>query len=227
MSDLLSRLESRKMPSEDVLICLDFDLLNARDEAMKAVASAQSVARIARPADDERMVAAKEPDNVTAAKKRVAELEAQIRDASMTLRIRGVDRLTYNGWMLACPPRKGRDQGAFNPTTFYLHAAKNSAVYVDLDGAEHEISDDEWAVIDKQLTDGEYDRIAQAVVNVNRTSGQVDVAPFVSASEMTGASFGISASRAPSGSRRAASGAGSRQKSTSKRSTTKGAAPSE
>ncbi|MGX9346644.1 hypothetical protein [Microbacterium sp. KNMS] len=228
MSDLLSRLESRTMPSQDVLICLDFDLLNARDEAMAGLSRAQSAARSQKQVEDDRLAGGTaEAPIVTAAKQLVAELEAQIRDASITLRIRGVDRHTYNGWMLECPPRKGQDTGRFNPAVFFMHAAKNSAVYVDAQGDEHPISDDEWAAINKSLTDGEHDRIAQAVINVNRTSGQVDVAPFVNASEKTVDSFGISGSRARSGSRRAASGAGSRAKFTKSSSTKRGAASSE
>lgn len=198
MSDLLNRLEARTMPSQDVVICLDLDLLSKRDEAMKAVASAQAAARVAARAEDERLVSAqlKESDAVVAAKARVAELEAAIRDASITLRIKGVDRLTYNAWLLACPPRKGKDVGPFDASKFFMHAAKHSAVYVDANGGEHPISDEEWAVIDKQLTDGEHDRIAQAVIHVNREAGRVDVTPFVSGSATTTDSFGISASPA-------------------------------
>lgn len=189
MSDLLNRLEARTMPSQDVVICLDLDLLSKRDEAVKAVASAQSRARTD-------TLVSSEPAAVARAKARVAELEAAIRDASITLRIKGVDRLTYNAWLLACPPRKGKDAGPFDPSKFFMHAAKHSAVYVDAEGKEHPISAEEWAAIDKQLTDGEHDRIAQAVIHVNRSAGQVDVAPFVSGSATTTDSFGISASPA-------------------------------
>lgn len=216
MSDLLSRLESRKMPTEDVLICLDHSLLAARTEALEAVSRAQKTARAG-----DRMVTVS-PD-VEAARAAVDEAEAAIRDASIRLRIRGVDRVTYNSWFLACPPRKGIDQGGYNPTTFFMHAARNSAVYVDETGAEHEIEKAEWDAIDKALTDGEHDRLAAAVLHVNRESGRVDVAPFVSASETIRGSSETSASRGRSASPRAASGAGSRKKSTSKKSTSKDA----
>jgi hypothetical protein len=103
-----------------------------------------------------------------------AELEQQIREASIILRVKGVDRHTYNRWMTECPARKGL-QEAYNTSKFFMHAAKHSAVYVDEKGVEHEISDDEWADIDKKLTDGEHDRVAKAVVYVNRSLGAVDV----------------------------------------------------
>lgn len=207
MSNLSERLSARKMPHKDVSICLDLDLLEQRDEAMRAV----------RPSDvqDDRMVAAP-----AGAKALVADVERQIQDASITLRIKGVDRLTYNRWLVECPPRKGK-QEPYDPTKFFMHAAKNSAVYIDESGAELDIDGDDWATIDKMLTDGEHDRIAKAVIHVNRSVGAVDVSFFVNASETTRDSFGISASRETSGSPRAASGAGNRKKSTSKTPTKK------
>lgn len=207
MSNLSDRLSQRKMPHKDVQICLDLDLLAERDEAMKRV----------RPSSvqDDRMVSAS-----STAKARVAELEEQIRAASITLRIKGVDRLTYNRWLVECPPRKGK-QEPYDSNKFFMHAAKNSAVYIDESGAEAEIDEDDWATIDKMITDGEHDRIAKAVLHVNRAVGGVDVGFFVSASETTRGSTETSASRATSASRRAGSGAGSRKKSTSKTPTKK------
>lgn len=206
MSDLLSRVESRVMPTKDVRICLDLNLLAERDAL-----------RSARPSGD-RMVTPKDA--------RLDEVEEAIRAASITLRVRGVDRVTYHSWMLACPPRKGTVGEAFDPTKFFMHAARSSAVYVDAEGVEHDITADEWAAIDKTLTDGEHDRIAQAVMHVNRTAGSDAVDFIVRDSETTRDSFGISGSRGASASRPAASGGGNRKKSTSKSSTKKAAGSS-
>lgn len=213
MTTLSDRLSARKMPHKDVSICLNLDLLEQRDEAMRKV----------RPSEvqDDRMVST--PAN---AKALVAELEQQIQDESITLRIRGVDRLTYNRWLVECPPRKGK-QEPYDPTKFFMHAAKNSAVYVDENGVEQDISAEDWATIDKMLTDGEHDRVAKAVIHVNRAAGAVDVSFFANGSETTRDSFGISASRETSGSPRGGSGAGNLKSSTSKKSTKKGAASSE
>lgn len=213
MSNLSNRLEAWKAPQKDVPICLDPELLEAREELLSTAPRRDDV-------QDDRMVT---PVVAGVDQQSLAELDQAIKDASITLRIRGVDRVTYNQWLLACPPRKGVDAVGFNPTTFYMLAAKNSAVYVDETGTEHEISADEWTTIDKRLSDGEHDRIARAVTYVNRAVGLVDVSSFAHASETTRDSFGISASRETSGSRRAASGAGNRKKSTSTKSTTKGA----
>lgn len=211
MSNLSSRLAGRKMPHKDVPICLNMDLLEQREEAMRVLDSASRASK-----QDDRMVS-RETTAVSDARARVNDLDQQIRDASIILRVKGVGRHTYNQWLVECPPQKGK-QGAFDPSTFYLHAAKNSAVYVDETGAEHEITDDEWSELD-EMTDGEHDRLAQAVLYVNRSVGAVDVGFFGNASEMTRDSSGISASRETSGSPRDVSGAGSRKKSTSKKST--------
>jgi hypothetical protein len=201
------------MPHKDVPICLNMDLLEQRDEAMRALDSAARASK-----DDDRMVS-RESAAVVEARARVNELDAQIRDASITLRVYGVDRHVYNQWFVDCPAPKGKT-GAFDPSTFYLHAAKNSAVYVDKSGVEHDITPGQWGKLDK-MTDGEHDRLAQAVLYVNRNAGSVDVSFFGNASEMTRDSFGTSASRETSESPRVASGAGKPRKSTSKTSTKK------
>lgn len=213
MSNLSDRLSQRKMPHKDVPICLDLDLLEQRDEAMTRVRPSR--------VEDDRMVSAS-----SSAKARVAELEEQIREASITLRIKGVDRLTYNRWLVECPPRKGK-QEPYDSTKFFMHAAKNSAVYLDDTGAEVAIDPEDWATIDKMITDGEHDRIAKAVIHVNRSAGAVDVSFFVNASETTRDSSETSASRSVSGSPRGVSGAGNRKKSTSKTPTKKADAASE
>ncbi len=113
------------------------------------------------------------------------EIEARIASKSIVLRIFGVDRVTYNQWMLSCPPRKGR-QEVYDPTKFFMHAAKNSAKFVSKkDGELKDITAAQWFRIDKTITDGEHDRIANAVIEVNRAAGGMDVAFFGAASPTT------------------------------------------
>lgn len=164
MSNLSARLQNRKMPSKDVPICLDLSLLGERDRAMEAVQSASKKG-------SDRMVSG--PD-VKTARAAVEAIEAKIREQSIVLRITGVDRSKYNEFVNACPPRKGRVE-AFNSSIFFMHVAKNTAQYVDEDGEAHPISPEEWATIDKNIIDGEHDRIAQAVIEVNREAGKSDL----------------------------------------------------
>lgn len=219
MSNLLQRLEDRKMPTKDVAICLDLNLLAERDQAMAALAGANR-----NRANDDRM--AGDSPAVTAARAAVADLDARIREASVIIRITGVDRTTYNRWISQCPPRKGV-QESFNSSTFFMHAARHSGQYVDEHGEAHEMTEAEWDAIDERITDGEHDRIAKAVIAVNREAGGSEIPFSVSGSATTRDSFGISVSPETSGSRRAASTGGSPKKSTSKKPTSKAAASSE
>lgn len=217
MSDLLGRLSGHKMPHEDVAICLDLNLLKKRDEATANVAREYRKMK-----ETDRMVSSSK--SLTVAKNNAADVDQQIRDASIVLRITGVNRETYNRLMNECPPRKGK-QEAFNSSTFFLHVAKHSATYVDAAGDVHPISKDEWVEIDKIITDGEHDRLASAVIAVNREAGGQAIPLSVSVSEMTHDSSETSDSPATSASRRAVSGGGSRKKSTPRKSSTAAKSP--
>lgn len=175
--------------------------------------------------NDDRM--AGDSPAVAAARATVADLDARIREASVIIRITGVDRTTYHRWMTQCPPRKGVPQEAFNSSTFFMHAARRSGQYVDEHGEAHEMTPAEWDAIDERITDGEHDRIAKAVIAVNREAGGAEIPFSVSGSATTRDSFGISVSPETSGSRRAASTGGSPKKSTSRKPTSKAAASSE
>lgn len=211
MSDLLNRLDEREMPTKDVPICLNLKLIAERDEAMRQLAVAHSRTK---QADDQRMVG--ESPAVASARAAVADVEARIRAASIVIRLTGVDRTRYNQFFLACPPRKGK-QEAFDSSKFYMYVASQTGTYIDKDGEEHEMSAEEWAKIDAKITDGEHDRIAKAVLEVNREVGGSDLGFLEDASAPMRDSFGISASRGTSASLPAGSGAGSPKKSTSKK----------
>lgn len=182
MSNLSARLQNRKLPSKDVPICLDLGLIGERDRATAAVVAASK-------RSDDRMVSG--PD-VKGARAALEAVEARIREQSFVLRITGVDRIRYNQFLNACPPRKGRAE-AFDSSKFFMHVAKNTAQYVDESGAVHPITDDEWKTIDETLTDGEHDRIAAAVIEVNREVGSSDLGFLGSGSATTRDSFGTSA----------------------------------
>lgn len=179
MSNLSSRLAGRKPAQKDVPICLNLALLDERDEAMRALDAAARTEKLS----DDRMVS-KGSAATSAARAKVDELDAQIRAESIIIRVKGVGRDEYNQWIVECPPKKGQP-GAFDPTKFYMHAVQQSAVYVDEKGVEHDISAEDWATIDRDLNDGEHDRLAQAVVHVNREVGQVDVGFFGNGSDTT------------------------------------------
>lgn len=189
MSNLKSRLKARQVPTKDVPICLDLNLIAERDEAMSRLASAQRM-----KSTSDRMVA---PSDINAIAAEVASIEDRIRNASIIIRISGVDRATYNGYFLQAPPRKGRNE-PFDPTKFFMIVARANGQYVDENGTAHAMTDDEWDDIDKALTDGEHDRIANAVLSVNREAGGSDLGFLGRASGTTHASSGTSAQPDPS-----------------------------
>ena len=177
MSNLTARLAGRKPAVKDVPICLNLALLDERDTAMRELDAAARTEKNS----GERMVAG---GATKAAREKVAELDEQIRAESIIIRTKGVGRETYNRWLVECPPKKGQP-GTFDPSTFYMHAAQQSAVYVDEQGVEHDISAEDWATIDRDITDGEHDRLAQAVIHVNREVGGFDPSFFVTGSDTT------------------------------------------
>lgn len=186
MSDLLDKLEEHEFPTEDVRICLKPKLLTEREAAMARVSRAQQK-RTKSSVEDDRLGAPAAPavnPAVAEAIAAVTKLNEQIQAASITIRIVGVDRLKYNRYVLANPPRRGKNE-PYDSSKFYMYVAKETGVYVDAAGDTHPITADEWSSIDTKLSDGEHDRVAQAVLNVNRTVGAQDVSFFVNGSETT------------------------------------------
>lgn len=188
MSDLLQKAEQHEFPHADVQLCMKPALIKERDQAMARVASAKTPQKS--KVEDDRLAtpaATGVSPALAAAIAEVKELNDQIQAASITLRIVGVDRVKYNRFMLANPPRKGRNE-AYDSSKFFMYVARQTAVYVDSNDETHPITPQEWDVLDPQggggiIGDGEHDRIAQAVIDVNRVVGSVDPSFFVNGSE--------------------------------------------
>jgi hypothetical protein len=116
-----------------------------------------------------------------------------MREDSITIRITGVSFGDYNKMMAANPPREGHDE-SFNPSTFFLYVAKRTGKSLEDDGTLEDITPDEWEWIESNLTDGEHDRLAGAVVAVNRTAGARGV-DFLSRSSSGTSGFGVISAR--------------------------------
>lgn len=107
---------------------------------------------------------------------RVKELEKQAKDASVTIRVSSLPWSEYNELMNEHPAREGHDE-QFNSSTFFEAVAKATAVEVTGKGTVP-IPDEDWQEFVDGLTDGEYDRLAGAVMQVNRNLATVDIAPL-------------------------------------------------
>lgn len=159
LSEKLSK--GRTFPTKDVQLCLDAALVAERDRAMEALADA-----VKKNTTDGRLtgVAGK------AERAELDEIEERMRASVITLRVTGLPFKEYNDCVRANPPRKGR-QETFNTSTFFLYTARRSTRYVNDAGELEPISDEDWARIEADLTDGEHDLLAGAVIEVNRTQG--------------------------------------------------------
>lgn len=188
MSAFGKRLQQKKFSHRDVPICLNPDTLKVRDEAEHAVR--QALLGQSRVKDDR--LGAGEPAEVAAARKRLAEAEEAVRAESVILRFTAVPYAEYNQFMVDNPPREGKNE-SFNPKTFFMYVARKTGQYVDESGKVHDISAAEWDEFEKSLTDGEHDRIANAVIELNRTEGARRLDFLSSASAATTDSSGTSA----------------------------------
>jgi hypothetical protein len=192
MSDLLEKAEQHEFPFKDVFLCMKPRLITERDAAMAHVAAAQR--QKTKPTVDDDRLATPAPATLTSpavaeAIAEVTRLNDEIQKSLITLRIVGVDRQNYHRFQLANPPRRGKSE-VFDGSTFFMYVARQTALYVDDNGDTHPISDEEWAVLDPKggggiIGDGEHDRIAEAVIEVNRTVGATDVRFFANVSETT------------------------------------------
>jgi hypothetical protein len=225
MSAFGDKLAKKKPATTDVELCLDGELSARRDAAVaEVVQTARSLeqARKNSPTDG-RSVGSPTRDAekaYDAAAAALADVEAAMREASITLRLRAVPFADYNLYQARNKPRPGK-QEAYNPITFFLYVARRSGVYVDEEGAEHRIEEHEWDKFEEDLSDGEHEKLATAIVTVNRQIGLQSTAFLSHSSATTPSSSETSAPPAPKASPRSASGAGSRKRSTSTRLTTK------
>jgi hypothetical protein len=176
MSVLSEKLANGKPAFKDVTICLDGSLAGEREEAAKAV-------RVAQATDSERLAS----NGAAAAKKALKAVEARVKDAAITIRITAVSFGEYNKFIIQNPPRKGQDE-SFNPQTLFMFVARRTGKFVDDAGKLHDITDEEWDEIEASLTDGDHDRLAQAVVLVNRQDSMRGI-DFLSDSSGTTGSF--------------------------------------
>lgn len=184
MSVLSEKLAAKKAAFQDVTICLDGSLADAREHAVTALRRAQAEAEAAQKGQgDTRLTGG----GIAKAKKELDVIEARVREAAITIRITAVSFGEYNKFIIQNPPRKGQEE-TFNPQTFFMFVARRTGKFLDDAGNLHDISDEEWDQIEAALTDGDHDRLAQAVVLVNRQDSMRGI-DFLSGNSETTGSF--------------------------------------
>lgn len=165
MSVLSSKLANQKFAYRDVTFCLDGQLSARRDDAMQALVDAL---RLAENGKGDQRLAAKPG----AAERAVVDaIEDEMREQSITLRLTAVPFGEWNKFIIQNPPRTGVSEG-FNTSTFFMFVARKTGKFVTDDGELEDVSDAEWTEIENRLTDGDHDRIANALLEINRREGQ-------------------------------------------------------
>lgn len=162
---LNDKLASKKFPHRDVRICVDGELSAEWSEAMATLVAAERDAERAKEGQGDSRLSG---GAVGKARSVLAAVEERMQGALVTIRITAVPFGEYNKFLTQNPPRKGKNE-SFDPTTFYMFVARRTGQYVGDDGALEAISKEQWDAIEESMTDGDYDRIAQAVVAVNRS----------------------------------------------------------
>jgi len=152
---LKTKLKQRKPDHVDLVFCMDRPL-------MKELEAARSDAPVGAYSGGK--------------SDRVKDLEKAVKDASVTIRISSLPRDEYNEIMVQHPPRDGHEE-MFNPETFFEAIAKASATEVTAKSTVP-IPDEDWTEFVDGLTDGEFDRLADAAVMVNRGMATVSIAPL-------------------------------------------------
>lgn len=157
---LKTKLKQAKADYEDFTICLDRPLAREYEKA-REVAGKNTADRMAANPD-------KDPE--------VVRLSKLVKDASVTLRIYALPWGEYNDLVIRHPARDGRDE-QFNAVTFFPEAAKAGAVELT-DKSEIPVHEDDFDELVAGMSDGEFDRLAGAVVIANRSNRSVGIAPL-------------------------------------------------
>lgn len=157
---LKSKLKNAKPDFEDYSICLDRPLVKEYEKALDA----------AKAASVDRMVSNPEADPSVKA------LAKQVEEASVTLRIYAMPWADYNALVVRHPARDGVDE-QFNSMTFFPDAAKATAVEVT-GLSEIPVHEEDFDELLAGMSDGEFDRLAGAVIMANRSNRSVGIAPL-------------------------------------------------
>lgn len=143
----MAKNRTRTYPHRDVTICLDGERGGERDDLL------------GKKREGGRLT----PDEA----KRLKQLEAEMRDSLLTVRIPGVPRSEYLKIQRAHPAKNPIQ--AFDPDTFFYDFAYKKGFEVD--GEEvtplSEWKRAEWDDITEGLTEGEWNDLAQAVHDMN------------------------------------------------------------
>lgn len=166
------------LPEKTVQICLDANLQAEWEAAERALTDARKSV-----AGDARMVG--EGGVLTEAAQKVRDLEEQMAASTLTVRLRALRRADWVGLLSGHPPTEEQADRAFgaNRETFFAAAIPASIVGAEQHGEPVDFDvDEDWPDLADGMTDFQYNKFAQAVLELNRSDVSV---PFSVAASRT------------------------------------------
>lgn len=162
MGDVKALLASARLAERSVDLCLRGDLVAQAQELQRQLIDAEALEKVHGSIDGGPTVPLAQAIEV---------LREEMKDHTLTVRLRAVPRRQWTALLAQHPPREGNDRDArlgLNEETFF-DAAIRACVY------EPELDEQDWAGLDAALNDGQWQTLANAAWAVN--ARDVDV-PF-------------------------------------------------
>ncbi|MCX8455358.1 hypothetical protein [Paenarthrobacter ureafaciens] len=158
-----------KRPETRVPVCLDGDLVAAHEAA-----EAEFVAARARSLGDDRL----NGGPLKALAQRVADVEAEMKAATVDFLVRGLKRSAWNDLVAAHPPREGNalDKSyGFNLESLMVEAIPACIASVENRESEALPFDPakDWDPLADDMTDSQYEDFVMAVLRVNKGRNEV------------------------------------------------------
>jgi len=166
MSKLKNKTDKATFRYRDVTVMLDGEKAAERDALMEAIANSQE------PVD-----ARLGKDPAAEARKALAALEDEMREALVTVRLRALPTDKWNALAAKHAPREGVaiDQRKEYNVVEVTKAAVEAAGHLFEDGKTEPIEADEWPAFWEKLSGGDFDRFWIAVMTLNEQDGWMGV----------------------------------------------------
>lgn len=166
MADALELIRNAKLPERSVPICLRGDLVAEHEllDSQLVAALRQKVTSLAGNPEAEELAS------------RVRALEARMADETVTFTVRALPRREWAAMVAKHPPRKDDGGRVVDSDAMGVNVDDFVSAVLRKCVAEPVLGDDDWGhLVDECLSDAQYNRLADAMWQVNRR--EIDV-PF-------------------------------------------------
>lgn len=166
MSKLKNKTDKATFRYRDVTVMLDGEKAAERDALMESIANSQE------PVD-----ARLGQDPAAEARKALAELEDEMRESLVTVRLRALPTEKWNALVAQFPPRDGVaiDQRKEYNVYEVTKAAVEAAGHLVEDGKTESVEAGEWPAFWAHLSGGDFDRFWIATMTLNEQDGWMGV----------------------------------------------------